>query len=161
VRRPHGLGGELSVGITTDFPERFVEGLSLLWKRGAEERPVIVVTARRHGKRMLLTFDAARDLESARSLVGGDLYVAEKDAFPAPEGFYYSHEVEGWSCVDRRGRQIGIVRQLGPSAAGPQLEIETAEGKEALIPFVQGIVVALDRPGRRIILDPPAGLLDL
>jgi 16S rRNA processing protein RimM len=41
------------------------------------------------------------------------------------------------------------------------LSVETRPGKIALVPFVHGIVVEVDREGRRIVLDPPEGLMDL
>jgi 16S rRNA processing protein RimM len=41
------------------------------------------------------------------------------------------------------------------------LSIETPSGREALVPFVAPIVVAVDEDGRRIVIDPPDGLLDL
>ena len=41
------------------------------------------------------------------------------------------------------------------------LSVDTPERKGALVPFVEGIVVAVDRGGRRIVIDPPAGLLEL
>ena len=34
-------------------------------------------------------------------------------------------------------------------------------GREALVPFVHGIVVEVDRGARRIVIDPPEGLMDL
>jgi 16S rRNA processing protein RimM len=40
------------------------------------------------------------------------------------------------------------------------LSIETG-GREALVPFVWPIVVRVDREARRIVLDPPEGLLEL
>ena len=41
IRRPHGLEGEVSVEAHTDFPQRFVPGACLIWKRGDTERPLI------------------------------------------------------------------------------------------------------------------------
>ncbi|MGH9366749.1 MAG: ribosome maturation factor RimM, partial [Thermoanaerobaculia bacterium] len=38
VRRAHGLSGELSVQIATDFPRRFRPGARLLWRRGGNTR---------------------------------------------------------------------------------------------------------------------------
>ena len=161
VGRPHGLAGELSVEVTTSFPQRFVEGLSLLWTRGVAQREVTVATARPHGKRMLLSFVGVPDRETARALVGGELSVGEKESFPAPEGFYYSHELAGLPCDDRQGRLLGHAVRLDQTPAGPLLEIDTPRRKGVLVPFVAGIVVSVDREAGRIVLDLPEGLLDL
>ncbi len=50
---------------------------------------------------------------------------------------------------------------LEPAPGAPVLSVETSPGKIALVPFVYGIVVSVDREARRIVLDPPEGLLEL
>lgn len=161
VKRPHGLNGEVSVEVRTAFPERFAPGLNLLWRRSGKERPLTLQSARRHGGRILLRFEGVEDAEAARALAGGDLCVPVAEAVPAPEDFYYSHELEGWVCEDPLGRKLGKILSLSETAAGPLLTMETREGKTALIPFVRPIFVSLDRSSQRVVLDPPEGLLDL
>ena len=161
VHRPHGLKGELSVEIATDFPERFAPGARLTWKRGDEVRELAIVSARPHGRRLLVAFEGLRDVDAARGLAGGDLLVAEENAFAAPAGFYFSHEIEGFRGEDPRGRLLGVVQGLSRTAAGPMLMLEVAGKKETLVPFVEEMVLKIDRDGRRIVLDLPEGLLDL
>lgn len=161
VHRPHGLKGEVSVEPRTEFPDRFAAGVRVEWSRAADRRALTVRTARRHGARLLLAFDGVEDVDRARELSGGDLSVPDEEAAPAPEGFLYSHRIEGWRCEDVSGNLAGTVRGLERTPAGPLLSIDTASGREALIPFVAPIVVAVDEEGRRIVIDPPEGLLDL
>jgi len=161
VRRPHGLAGEVSVDPLTDFPERFRSGASLLWCRDEEERPLVIASVRPHAARWLLRFEGIDDATAAARLAGGELAVSEEDAVPAPEGFFYSHAIRGWRCEDREGRLRGIVESLERTAAGPLLTVATPGGREALVPFVEGIVVSIDEPARRIVLDPPEGLFEL
>jgi len=161
VARPHGLSGEVSVEIATAFPERFQPGVGLEWRRGQEIRPLILAGARPHGRRWLLRFEGVENPEAARALAGGELCVPGGEAFPAPEGFYYSHDVEGWQCADRKGRDLGIVAGLEQTAAGPILSVRARDGRTSLVPFVEGIVVEIDREGGRIVLDPPEGLFEL
>jgi 16S rRNA processing protein RimM len=161
VRKPHGLTGEVSVEIATDFPQRFVPGIRLVWTRGTEERSLDLAAARPHGKRLLLTFEGIASVEEARGLAGGDLSIPGGEAFLAPAGFFYSHELEGFVCVDERETPLGIVRGLRQTPAGPLLTLETASGREALVPFVEEMVREIDRDARRIVLELPEGLLDL
>jgi 16S rRNA processing protein RimM len=161
VARPHGLDGEVSVQVATAFPQRFQPGTRVLWRRNAEARALILAGARPHGRRWLLRFEGIGDPEAARALSGGELCVPGEEAFPAPEGFYYSHEVEGWRCEDRAGRALGAVAALEQTPAGPTLTVRTPDGRTALVPFVAAIVLVMDPEGRRIVLDPPDGLLEL
>lgn len=161
IRRPHGLDGEVSVDILTDFPERFVPGTALVWRGAAGERSVALKGARPHGGRLLLCFEGVETVEAARALCGGELCVAEADAHPAPEGYFYSHEVRGFACEDAAGRRLGTASGLEATPAGPLLTVETEAGREALVPWTHPIVVRVERDSRRIVLDPPEGLFDL
>jgi len=161
IRRRHGLSGEVSVEILTSFPERFVAGLKLFWVRGEVVRELSLASARPHGRRLLLSFQGVGDAGSAGALAGGELCVPVEQAHPAPPGFYYSHEIEGWECRSPAGRTLGFVKHLDETAAGALLTVETTEKKEVLVPFVPAIVIEVDRIRRRLVLDPPEGLLDL
>jgi len=161
VRRPHGLAGEVSVDVATDFPQRFTPGVRFHWSRDSDVRSLDLVSARPHGGRMLLTFEGVSTAEAARELAGGELSVPESEAFPVPPGYFYSHELSGFSCVDGSGRALGTVRDLARTPAGPLLSIETTAAKEALVPFVEEMVKEIDLRSRRIVLELPEGLLDL
>jgi 16S rRNA processing protein RimM len=100
-------------------------------------------------------------MDEARALSGGELSVPEEAAVKPPEGFYFGHEVAGWRCEDPSGRLLGTAAGLEQTPAGPLLSVDAPEKKGVLVPFVEGIVVAIDRAGRRIVLDPPHGLFDL
>jgi len=121
----------------------------------------VIAASRRHGSRWLLRFVGCDSPEGARELSGGELVVAEEDARPAPEGSYYSHQVEGWRCEDLAGASLGTVAGLETTPAGALLTVRTPEGKPVLVPFVEGIVSRMDPEGRRVVLDPPEGLFEL
>lgn len=145
----------------TDFPDRFVTGLTLRWRRGDDERELTVASAGGHGAKLRVRFEGIEDPESARSLSGGDLWVREEEAIPAPEDFYYSHQVEGWRCEDTRGRALGRVSTLERTPGGAMLSIDTGGAEPVSVPFTRPIVVSVDADNERIILDPPEGLMEL
>jgi 16S rRNA processing protein RimM len=161
VQRPHGLAGELSIEIVTAFPDRFAPGARLVWRRGDVEKSVTLAAVRPHAGRLLMTFAGVTNVDAARELAGGDLCVAESEAFPAPEGFYYSHQIRGFRCEDRGGRLLGLAMGVEPTPGGPLLSVETPAGRTALVPFVHAIVINVDPSARLIVLDPPEGLMDL
>ena len=161
VRRPHGLRGEVVVEVRTDFPERFADGVRLLWRRGALERPLVVRAVRPGARGLLMRFEGTEDVDAARALQGGELCVPETEAHPAPPGFFYAHEVRGFACEDASGRPLGSVLDLESTPAGPMLTVDAGGGREALVPWTRPIVVSVDRESRRVVLDPPAGLFEL
>lgn len=162
MRRPHGASGEVSVEVVTEFPEeRFGPGRDLLWKRDAAERRLAILSVRPHGARLLVRFEGVEDAAAARELAGGDLGIPEEDAVPPPEDFFYGHEVEGWRCEDREGRPLGRAVRVELTAGGPMLLVDAGRPDPVPIPFVRPLVVSVDRGARRIVLDPPEGLMDL
>lgn len=161
AHRPHGLKGEVSCEVVTAFPERLRPGATLVWQRDSEpERRLTLTGVRAHGPRLLLSFEGVFDADAARALAGGDLCVPAADSIPAPEGFFYSHEIRGFACVDRAGNHLGDAAGVEETPGGPLLTVSLASGKEALVPFVDEYV-SVDRERRSIVLDLPAGLLEL
>lgn len=146
------------VQVRTDSPEqRFVPGAQF----GAGPRGTLTVAAvRPHAGAMLVRFDGVSDRVAAEGLRGTLLTVdvAELPALEDPEE-YYDHELEGLAAVGPDGAVLGTIREVVHAPASDLLVLETAEG-ETLVPFVRAIVPEVDLAGGRVVLDPPAGLLD-
>jgi 16S rRNA processing protein RimM len=161
LARPHGLRGEMSVEVLTDFPERFVPGLALVATdaRGEGRRTLVVATVRPAGERLLVSFEGIGDRNGAEALRGLDLAVPRGREVPRPAGFVYHFDVEGCRAVDRAGNELGVVTALADVAGRSLLEIATPRG-ERQVPFIEPIVVSVDVAKRVVVLDPPAGLLD-
>lgn len=162
VAKAHGIRGELAVDVRTDSPEqRFALGAVVVARlRDGTSKPLTFATIRPHGERLLVTFDEVPDRNGAESLRGA-LLLADTDALPPtddPDEFY-DHELEGLSAVLVDGAEVGTVREVVHSAAGELLALDVA-GREVLVPFVREIVPEVDIAGRRVVLDPPEGLLD-
>jgi 16S rRNA processing protein RimM len=160
VVRPHGLLGEVSVEILTDFPERFKEGLAVrLSGPGGETRDAQIASVRPHGGRALVKFEGIADPEGAESLRNFDLSVARDEVAARPEGFVFHWEVEGCEALDRAGRPLGVVTELADVGGRPLLVVATPCGVRE-VPFARPIVVSVDVAKKCIVLDPPPGLLD-
>lgn len=161
LARPHGLRGEMSVEVLTDFPERFVPGLSLVATDalGARRRALVVSSVRPAGERLLMTFEGVESRTAAEELRGLEIAVPAGSEAQRPEGFVYHFDVEGCLAVDREGRELGVVRGLEDVAGRSLLELATSAGPRE-VPFVEPIVVSVDVEKRVIVLAPPAGLLD-
>lgn len=158
VGRPHGLRGEVAVQVRTDFPEqRFTVGAHL---RGDTGRTLTVETVRPHGGALLVRFAGVVDRDAAAELCGL-LLTVDATALPDlddPDEFY-DHQLEGLAAVGSDGAALGTVREVVHAPASDLLVLETDRG-EALVPFVRAIVLEVDLAGGRVVLDPPAGLLD-
>jgi 16S rRNA processing protein RimM len=158
----HGLRGEVRVTLLTDDPERFARLTAcLLWDPAGDRRePCRITGARRQGPAVLVTLAGYDSVEAARRLIGRLLAVSEADALPLPEGRFYPWQLVGCRVTTEDGREVGIVS--GVENAGAQdLWVVEGGGREHLIPAVPEIVVDVDIAGRRVVIRPPEGLLEL
>ncbi|MEV4120328.1 ribosome maturation factor RimM [Micromonospora sp. NPDC049645] len=118
--------------------------------------------ARFHQGRMLVAFDGILDRDTAEALRGTLLVVDSADVAPPddPEEFH-DHQLVGLAVVTPAGERLGEVARIDHAPSSDLLVLRRPEGRTALIPFVRAIVPEVDLAGGRVIVDPPAGLLDL
>ncbi len=160
--RPRGLKGELVADVLTDFPERFerVEELSGVGPAG-ERRQLKLENYWFQNDRMVLKFAGYDSIESAKALVGYEFGLPEAERVELSQDEYYDWELEGCSVENKLGSAIGQVREIMRTGGVELLVVEHEEGREALIPMAASIVVEIDISKKRIVIDPPEGLLDL
>ena len=73
---------------------------------------------------------------------------------------FYRHDLIGCRVVTRSGDLIGTVSEVDGTVAGSRLVLDTKNG-EVLVPLAAEICVAIDVPGRQIIVNLPEGLLEV
>ena len=131
--------------MVTNRPEqRFVPGAVL----DTDEGPLEVVAGRPHQGRWLVTFAGVDDRNGAEALRGRVLRAEAMEE----EGALWVHELVGALVVDTAGREYGPVEAV---EANPASDLLVLTG-ERLVPLV---FVVAQEPGR-VVIDPPAGLLD-
>jgi 16S rRNA processing protein RimM len=163
IAKAHGVTGELAVDVHTDEPgARFAPDATVrATLRDGSRRPLTVASTRRHNDRLLVRFAEVLTRDVAETLRGALLLVDVADLPPTedPDEFY-PHELEGLAAVRADGTSIGTVTEVASGPGGDLLVLKLADGREALVPFVKAIVPEVDVPGRRVVIDPPEGLLD-
>jgi 16S rRNA processing protein RimM len=162
ITKPYGLRGEVRVTLLTDDPERFRRlAECVLWDASRDKRETRrITTARRHGGAVVLGFDGCTTADAAAVLVGRFVALPRESALPPPTGRFYSWQLEGCRVLTDDGRDVGRVSgiQQGPAQ---DLWIISDGSVERLIPAVPEIVSEVDLAGRRVVIRPPEGLLEL
>jgi 16S rRNA processing protein RimM len=168
IGRPHGVRGDVVVGVRTDEPElRFARG-SRLDTDPAGVGPLTVAGHRWHSGELLVRFAEIGDRTAAAELGGTWLLVdsAALGALDDPDEFRDGdlvglrvQTVDGTAVgtvtdVLHHGQDIIVVDPAKPAAGGGRAE-------QILIPFVRAIVPEVDIAGGVLVIDPPEGLLNL
>jgi 16S rRNA processing protein RimM len=162
VGRAQGIRGEVVVEVRTDDPEgRFAPGAALATDP-PHVGPLVVGRIRWHGQRLVVRFRNTPDRGAAEALQGVLLQVdVPDDARPEDPDEYYDHQLVGLAVVTVDGAEVGEVAEVLHLPSQELLAVRRDDGSEALVPFVAAIVPEVDLAGRRLVIDPPEGLLDL
>jgi 16S rRNA processing protein RimM len=174
VGRPHGIRGEVVIGIRTDDPDlRFAAGAVLDTGTSpdgeAAGRPgargggrLTVASAHWHSGQLLVAFAGVTDRTAAAGLTGTWLSV-DSSSLPdlADPDEFRDHELVGLSVRTRSGEPVGVVTEV--LHYGQDLLVVRRDGTaggDCLVPFVKAIVPEVDVAGGALVIDPPPGLLD-
>jgi 16S rRNA processing protein RimM len=160
--RARGLKGELVADLLTDFPERF-EQISRLLGIGpsGEYEELQLENYWFQNDRVVLKFVGYDSIESANTLVGYELGLPEAERVQLSPDEFYDWELEGCSVEIENGSAIGNVREIMRTGGVELLVVEDHTRREHLIPMAESIVIEIDLSRRKIVIDPPEGLLDL
>ena len=161
VARPHGLRGEVVVNPETDFPEqRFRVGAEVFINRRGRVELVTLTTVRFQSGRPVIGFERVDSVDGAEELAGLELRVPIAHLLPLPAGSYYRHDLVGCRVETRSGETVGTVTDVEGTPDVGRLVVAGGRG-EILIPLASAICTAIDAGRKRIVIEPPEGLLDL
>ncbi|MEO3749833.1 ribosome maturation factor RimM [Streptomyces sp. B6B3] len=161
IGRAHGIRGEVSVEVRTDEPELRLAPGAVLDTDPAEIGPLTIESGRVHSGRLLLRFVGVPDRGAAEAL-RNTLLLAEVDPDERPEDpeEYYDHQLVGLRVVTTDGAEIGEIGEIAHLPAQDLLIVTRPDGGETMVPFVGEFVPEIDLTARRVVIAPPAGLLD-
>ena len=108
----------------------------------------------------MLGFDGCTTADAAAALAGRFVALPREAALPPPAGRFYPWQLEGCRVVTDDGREVGRVTGI-QHAPAQDLWIVADGSVERLIPAVPEIVSEVDLAGRRVVIRPPEGLLEL
>ena len=163
IGKPHGTRGEATVQLFTDEPaERLAPGARLIREPGRDTQDTattaLTVSSQRWNKQIcLLGFEEINDRNAAEALRGTVLYVDVAEE-AGEDDRWYSHQLEGFTCLAPNGEPLGDVVELVTGPAQDLLVVAPADGDDVMVPFVDELVPEIDAEARTIRLDPPAGL---
>ena len=160
IGKPHGIRGEVTVQVLTDAPEdRFVPGTEFVVEP-ASAGPLTVHSARWNKDILLLAFEEIETRNEAETLRGAKLFIETEELDEDDDEGWYEHELVGLEA--RVGSQVvGKISGLNTMPVQDLLVVETPDGKEILIPFVEQIVPEVNVEEGYVLVTPPAGLFEI
>ena len=99
-------------------------------------------------------------MNDAGTLAGQELRVPVDRLARLPADTFYRHDLIGCRVETVAGDVVGTVEDVEGTREGSRLVVAAARG-EVLIPLVAAICATIDPAGKKIVIDPPQGLLEL
>ncbi|HEX3963201.1 MAG TPA: ribosome maturation factor RimM [Trebonia sp.] len=162
IGRPHGVRGDLVVGVRTDEPDaRFVVG-ARLDTDPADVGPLTVDAVRWHSGELIVRFAGVTDRTVAGNLTGTWLSV-DSDTLDVPQD---PDEFRDYQLIDltvrtKDGEVVGVVSDVLHHGQDVLAIRPAADPRgELLVPFVKAIVTEVDLASGTLLIDPPPGLLN-
>jgi 16S rRNA processing protein RimM len=158
VVRAHGLKGELRVASLSDAPG-FLASLTELYVDSRHGLQTHRVGRIREGNGLwIVALDDVPDRAAAERLVGGELLVERDRLAPLETDQYFVDELIGCDVETVAGVPVGQVAEVVETGAYDLLRI-VSEGGAVMVPMVGDVIRKVDATRKRIVIDPPPGLL--
>jgi len=156
----HGIKGWLKIRSYNAETAIFSSAEEIFLEKGGVRSARSVEMSKAHKGHFLVKLRGMDRIEEAEQWVGATVSVEEKALRPLEPGEYYYYQVTGFDVFDVRGEWLGVITEIW-SKEGGDLYVVTGASKEYLIPAVKEMIEKIDLPERKMIINPPAGLLDL
>jgi 16S rRNA processing protein RimM len=157
IGRAHGVLGEATIEVQTDDPDiRFQVGNKLTLDDG---RQLTIRSSRWHNQILLLAFDGVGDRNQIEEL-RDQLISSDVDLGSLAPGEYHFQQLIGCEVFQQNGELIGAVDEI-VKLPGQDLLSVSRSGAQVLIPMVKQIIIEIDVLAKKIVVNPPEGLLDV
>jgi 16S rRNA processing protein RimM len=158
ITAPHGVKGLVRVKSFTADPAAMTQYAPL---EDAEGHAIALETVGAAKGVLLARVKGIADRDAAERLKGMRLYLPRAALPPPGDDEFYHADLLGLAVHLSDGTLLGRVRAVHDFGAGDTLDIDRAEGGPIVIPFTRAAVPVVDIAGGRLVVELPAGLLDV
>ena len=109
-----------------------------------------------HGDHLIFKFQGVDTISEAEKLAGAEVSIPFEQRAELADDEVYQSDLIGCEVFDTTGRLLGVVTEFEETGGTPLLHIG-----DLLIPFAKSICVTIDPANKRIVVNPPDGLLNL
>ena len=154
----HGTRGEVRLFSFTGDPMAVADYGPLETEDGSRSFEIEAVRpAKDH---LVARLRGVHDRNAAEQLRNLKLYVPRSRLPPPNEEEYYHADLIGLAVMARDGRELGTVVAIQNYGAGDLVEVAPAAGgPTVMLPFTDTVVPVVDIAAKRLVVDPPEGLL--
>ena len=159
VIRAHGVKGEISVSVLTDFPERFETIERVYLGDEFEATAYRLEKYRWHKKNVLLTLAGIIDRNQAEQLRGQLVQVPIEEAVSLPQGSYYLYQLMGLQVLTTDGNNLGVIAGIIETGANDVYVVKKDGRQEILLPAIPDVIKSINIEQGQMIVELIEGLI--
>ena len=161
IVRKHSFRGEVVAKLDTDEPELYQDLESVFVALGNELVPFFMEESLlQKGNQLRIRFEDIESEEAADTIMGAGLYLPLEFLPKLTGNKFYFHQIIGFDIEDVHYGYVGVITGVNDSSAQPLFEINS-NGVNFLIPMIDDFIKKVDRVNKKIVVESPAGLIDL
>ena len=154
----HGVQGLIRINSYTEDPMDVAAYGPVTDENG--ERMFELEAKRMAKTQVVVRIKGVMDRNAAEALQGLRVYVLREVMPPPADDEFYCEDLVGLGAETVDGQSLGKVLSLQEFGAGEMLEIGRRRGGTTLVPFTKDVVPRVDLEAGKVVIDPPAGLLE-
>lgn len=164
VMRPHGIRGDLSIKMMTDFPER-MNDLDVIYLGSDPDLPRnltkqrVVWVRRAKNDQWLLHLEGFNTRDDADAMRSKYIFVALKDAVPLEADEVYLFQVMGLEVQTTQGEVLGHVTDIIETGANDVYVVKSEKYGEVLLPAIPSVILNINVEAGTMTVEIPDGLL--
>ncbi|MDA1331075.1 MAG: ribosome maturation factor RimM [Proteobacteria bacterium] len=149
---PYGVKGWLRVQSYAASPHSLCE-YSQWWVHVESEWVCVEVEdSRVQHQGLIVKFVGFEDREQVTKLRSSEFGVRRDQLPELPEEEYYWHELVGFSVINTKGEDLGVIDHLFDSGAQPVIVLKDGK-EERLIPWIDHVIERIDTGNRILAVD--------
>jgi 16S rRNA processing protein RimM len=121
------------------------------------DTPMEVERTWMHGDHLIFKFLGVDTISDAEKFAGAEVSIPFEQRAELAEDELYQSDLVGCEVFDTTGRALGVVTEFQETGGTPLLLV----GTDLLIPFARSICTTIDVGNKKIVVNPPDGLLNL
>lgn len=164
IGKPHGIRGETSVMLLTDYPKTIKKGDILFFDEKCTKKAEVENIRKKNGRKhltLIIKFRGINSRDGAENIKGSNIFRSSKDSPKLKKGQYWVDDIMDCRVYSKNkvfiGRVINIEKlssndNLVLRIEGSKLGIKGVEGGILYIPIIERYVESINIKGKKIIL---------
>lgn len=161
ITSAHGVRGEVKVFPTTDDMNRFKKLKTVILDTGKEKKTLEIEHVKFFKNMVILKFKGLNNMNDVEMWRQKDLWITRDQAVKLSPDENFIGDLIGLKVMTDEGKELGIMTDVMQTGANDVYCVQTADGKELLLPAIKDCILKVDLENQEMLVHVLDGLLDL